>query len=104
MSKPTDPERQGIEDEPAEGGGRLDAETARYHLRRDCAAAGVPYVTPHGVRRSSITIAVAEGASLHAVSRRAGHKRMNITADLYALGSEDADRKVSDTLARVLEG
>ena len=85
-------------------GGLLDTETARNYLRRDCAAAGVPYVTPHGIRRSSITIAVAEGASLHAVSRRAGHARMNITADLYALSSEDADRKVSDTLAKVLEG
>jgi integrase len=84
-------------------GGRLDAESARYHLRRDCAAAGVPYVTPHGVRRSSITIAAARGGSLLAISKRAGHKGIAITANLYALPSEEADRGISELLARSLD-
>jgi integrase len=85
-------------------GGLLDENQARRALQLDCAAAGVPYVTPHGVRRSSITIAVASGASLHAVSRRAGHKRLSMTSDVYAMRSEDADREVSETLRRAVEG
>lgn len=89
---------------PREDGGLLDQKHARNHLERDCTAAGVPYVTPHGIRRSAITIAVAEGASLHAVSKRAGHAKLSMTSDVYALASEDADRAVSEALRRAVEG
>ena len=87
------------------GDGRLlNPDTVCKILKRTCAEAGVPYVGPHGIRRTSITIAVAEGVPLHAVSRRAGHTYIAITSDLYALPSEDADKRVSAALERAVAG
>jgi integrase len=76
----------------------------RDHFDRDVVAAGVARITIHGIRHSSLTLAVAAGEPLHAVSKRAGHATLAMTSDLYAHASPEADRRVSDALAKVLEG
>lgn len=76
----------------------------RTLLRRACLAAGVPVVTPHGLRHSGATIAVAQGVPLHAVMQRLGHSNIALTANLYSHASPEADHQVADALRRALEG
>lgn len=73
-------------------------------LRRACLAASVPVVTPHGLRHSGATIAVAQGVPLHSVMRRLGHANIALTANLYSHASPEADHQVVEALRRALEG
>jgi integrase len=72
-------------------GGLLNPNMARHYLARDIAATELPALTPHELRHTSLTLAVAAGEPLHAVMRRAGHKNISITANLYSHYSRDAD-------------
>jgi integrase len=85
------------------GDGRhLHPDSVRTELRRSCQAAGVPEVTPHGLRHTGATLAVAQGVPLHAVMMRLGHSNISLTASLYAHASPEADRQVAEALRRAL--
>jgi integrase len=71
-------------------------------LNRDIAAAGVPRITPHGMRHTSLTLIAATGESLHALKNRAGHATIAMTADLYARASQHADQRLVEALERLL--
>jgi integrase len=58
-------------------------------------------LTPHGLRRISLTLAVSADESPHAVMKRAGHASITMSADLYAYASRLADQRVSDSLERL---
>lgn len=47
-------------------------------------AAGVTPITPHAVRKTAITHAIANGASPLAVSQRVGHADSRVTLDVYS--------------------
>jgi integrase len=79
-------------------------DSIRTELRRACQAAGVPVLTPHGLRHTGATIAVAQGVPLHAVMRRLGHSNIGLTSSLYAHASPEADHQVAEALRRALEG
>ena len=83
---------------------RINDAVLRDHFALDVAAAGVTTITPHSIRHTSLTLAVAAGVPLHSVMRRAGHSTIAMTANLYGHYNPDADRRVSETLAKVLEG
>jgi integrase len=85
-------------------GAHYHAHSVRILLRQACEAAGVPVVTPHGLRHSGATIAVAQGVPLHAVMQRLGHSNIGLTANLYAHASPEADHQVAEALRRALEG
>lgn len=72
-------------------------------LDRDIAAAGVPRITPHGMRHCSATLLAGAGVPLHAIMRRLGHAKISITADLYSHFSRDADIAAAEALSRVLQ-
>ena len=62
----------------------------RQYFAANVAAASVTAITPHGIRHTSLTLAVAAGEPLHAVMKRAGHATIGITANLYAHGTPGA--------------
>jgi integrase len=79
-------------------------DSVRKLLRRACIEAGVPILTPHAIRHTGATLAVAQGVPLHAVSMRLGHSNISLTANLYAHYSPEADHAVAEALRRALEG
>jgi integrase len=85
-------------------GAHYHPDSVRTQLERACVAAGVPVVTPHGLRHTGATLAVAQGVPLHAVMRRLGHSNIGLTSSLYAHASPEADHQVAEALRRVLEG
>ena len=64
--------------------------------------AGVKAITLHGLRHTSATLALKSGTPLHVVSKRLGHKKVEITHDIYihVLPSmqKDAARRISELL------
>ena len=64
--------------------------------------AGVKAITIHGLRHTSATLALKAGTPLHVVSKRLGHKKVEITHNIYihALPSmqKDAAAKLSSLL------
>lgn len=85
-------------------GGVIDATLLRRALAQDIAAAGVPPLTPHGMRHTMATAAIAAGAPLHAVAKRLGHRNVNLTMNLYGHMSPDADRQAMQAMAKALQG
>lgn len=52
-------------------------------MTRVCQAAGVPRLPVHSLRHAHISISLARGANIAAVSKHAGHSRVSITLDTY---------------------
>lgn len=75
----------------------------RRRLPALCAAAGVPRLSPHGLRHTSITLLMLAGVPLKVIAARSGHRSIATTADIYAHVSAEADRSAADTLGAVLE-
>ncbi|MEG2596711.1 MAG: tyrosine-type recombinase/integrase, partial [Ruthenibacterium sp.] len=58
---------------------------ALYHAhKRAIVSAGVPYVTPHGLRHSVASSMAATGTPIKVLQALLGHSRYQLTADLYA--------------------
>ncbi|MDQ4099507.1 MAG: tyrosine-type recombinase/integrase, partial [Chloroflexota bacterium] len=65
-------------------------------------AAGVPRLTPHGLRHTNATLLILAGVPLKVVSERLGHASVAITADVYAHVTVEADRSAADRIAELL--
>lgn len=82
--------------------GDVDRHWLGYHVRRLCRAAGVPVVTPHGLRGTFGSIS-AETAPVEHVARALGHVGPAITRRHYlADGAEQVGQQ--RTALRVLDG
>lgn len=66
---------------------------ARRGLVSACKKAGLPIISPHGIRHAHASALLADGWDLAAVSRRLGHGSVAITASTYAHLLEDAERR-----------
>ena len=87
------------------GDGRhLHPATADHRLERLCEAAGVPRLSPHGLRHTVITLAILAGIPLPVVRQRVGHASITVTADVYVAVPAEADRAAADRLAALLAG
>lgn len=87
------------------GDGRhLHPATADHRLERLCEAAGVPRLSPHGLRHTVITLAALAGVPLPVIQARVGHGSIAVTADVYVAVPRDADRAAADRLASLLAG
>src|SRR5262245_23657684 len=70
----------------------------RRHWDKAVAAAGLDGLTPHDLRHTAASLAVAAGANVKAVQRMLGHASATMTLDVYAgLFGDDLDT-VADLL------
>jgi len=76
---------------------------AREQVTRICKLAGVPRVTPHGLRGTAATIAREAGATSQLVAATLGHASPAITEVVYN-DSGRAQAALRRTALRVLEG
>lgn len=75
------------------GGPLNHRNVARRGLVAACKKAGLPIISPHGIRHAHASTLLADGWDLAAVSRRLGHGSVAITASTYAHLLEDAERR-----------
>jgi integrase len=69
-----------------------------------CAAAGLTGITPHDLRHTAASLAVAAGANVKAIQRMLGHASASMTLDVYAgLFADDLD-DVAARLDLLIEG
>jgi integrase len=66
--------------------------------------AGLDGITPHELRHTAASLAVAEGANVKAVQRMLGHASAAMTLDVYADLFEDDLDKVADRLDQAVTG
>jgi integrase len=84
---------------PSPGGGVLRNTNFRRRVFDHAAeAVGLPDLTPHELRHTAASLAVAEGANVKAVQRMLGHASAAMTLDVYADLFEDDLDQVADRL------
>jgi len=84
-------------------GGRLDRHQVRRIVARLCRAAGLPVVSPHSLRHTTVTLALQAGAPLHRVQDLARHADP-ATTRRYDRAQRLLDGHAGYTLAQHLVG
>jgi len=72
---------------------------AKFSKRYD-----LPHIHPHAFRHTHITILLSEGVDIATVAKRAGHKQVSTTENIYAHVLAKADTKANDVIVNVLYG
>lgn len=80
----------------------LSANNLRKVFDRLVKAAGVPAITPHAIRKTAITLAIANGASPKAVASRVGHADSRITLDVYSSITSDMDDALLEIVTAIM--
>ena len=70
-------------------------DSLRAQFRRVAKLAGLPGVSPHWLRHTEISHAIAGGTPLADASRRAGHKSPAVTAAIYTHAVGEGERKAA---------
>lgn len=76
--------------------------TVNYALTQACKRAGVRRMTPHGLRHSYATISIRAGVPVKVVSQRLGHRRIQITLDLYVHPDEADSLLAAEAISGIL--
>jgi integrase len=66
-----------------ETGHPIRPDSLNYAFEKACRAARVPVLSPHGLRHTAATLALARGVPPHVVQERLGHSDISITLGLY---------------------
>ena len=86
------------------GDGRpLRRGTVGDRLRSAAKYAGVPPLTPHGLRHTNATLLSAAGVSPKIIAERLGHRTVTITLNRYVHPDEAAHRQAIDLLGKLLD-
>lgn len=80
----------------------LSANNIRKVFDRVVAEAGVPAITPHAVRKTNITHALAKGATPKAVSTRVGHADSRVTLDVYAQTTAGQEEQLLEIMTAIV--
>jgi integrase len=89
---------------PAPGGGPLCNSNFRHRFFDPAVArAGLAPLTPHDLRDTAASLAVAAGASVKAVQRMLGHASAAMTLDVYAGLFDDELDDVADRMGAAAE-
>lgn len=81
----------------------LDAKYVDKHLKAVLVRANLKPLSFHKLRHTAATLMVAAGVELHQVAKHLGHSQISLTANLYAHGVSESERKAADTLGDVLK-
>lgn len=71
-------------------------------LGEHAARLGLPHLTPHGLRHSYSTLALAEGVPVKVLSERLGHASVGVTLRLYAHVTPGDDAQAAATVAAAI--
>lgn len=74
------------------------------NYKRILERAGLPAVSMHALRHTSITLQLEAGASLKSVSMRAGHADTQITSNIYSHSTHAMEEQTVEILEDVLSG
>lgn len=58
--------------------------TYNYFLKNKCKEAGITVISYHGLRHTHASVLLAEGVSIHTISKRLGHADVGVTQETYA--------------------
>ncbi|MCL2675380.1 MAG: site-specific integrase [Firmicutes bacterium] len=62
----------------------------------------LPFVTPHGLRHTNITMLIANGVDVKTVSARVGHADIQTTLNIYTHYTSEADRQAANITEKLL--
>ena len=79
---------------------RLAGATVSHALPRALEAAGLPRLSPHGLRHGSASIMVAAGVHMRVVAEQLGHRNPALTAKVYAHVLPESQRDAVQALNR----
>jgi len=83
-------------------GRRVDPKLAYNRLKAACRRANIPEVSPHKLRHTFATLALAETGDLHAVQKALGHSQVALTSDLYGHATAETLRPMTSAVERAL--
>ena len=75
---------------------------ARHHAQM-CDRAGVPHVSPHGMRHTAATLLLEAGLDVKVVADTLGHSTTTTTRDIYQHTTERLQRTAADALGALLD-
>jgi len=84
-------------------GSRIDQKYISKYLHRACVDAGIKPVSPHKLRHTYATRALAKGLQLHDVQKALGHQQVALTANLYGHASIESSRRIAEVLGPVID-
>lgn len=87
---------------PDEDGQPRPHRTLLHQLRRACEAAGVPEITPHGLRHAAATLMLHAGVSPKVAAEQLGHSSIAITMDLYSHVSDELAHQAARAVDEIL--
>jgi integrase len=88
---------------PRQRGGLLPIEEYRRAFDKACAQVGVEGLVPHGLRHTTASLAISEGANVKVVQRMLGHATAAMTLDLYGHLLDDDLSAVADALGKAID-
>jgi integrase len=80
----------------------LDQRYVDRHLKEILVKAGLPKLSFHKLRHTAASLLVAAGVDIHQVKEQLGHSQISLTANLYAHGVSQAQRRAANKLDSVL--
>jgi integrase len=89
---------------PEPTGAILSRNRIRNALRRCCAAAGVPIISPHGLRHAGASMAIRGGMDPEVAKERLGHHSAAFMYDHYVHPNQADHAKAADLVADLLSG
>lgn len=72
-------------------------------FKRLCKELGLPPIRLHGLRSTSITLAIENGAPIKAVSAKVGHKDVKITENIYLKNTEKMTAQTTEVMSKIME-
>jgi integrase len=88
---------------PSHRGGHLPIEEYRRAFDKACNAVGITGLVPHGLRHTTASLAISEGANVKVVQRLLGHATAAMTLDRYGHLLSDDLAGVADALGKAIE-
>ncbi len=88
---------------PRQRGGLLPIEEYRRAFDKACKEVGIEGLVPHGLRHTTASLAISEGANVKVVQRMLGHATPAMTLDLYGHLLDDDLVAVADALGKAME-